>query len=101
MKNSNWFQKNTGKSPTLAFSDCECHFYGRPWCFDCIVEHDYTELPIRFNNTTVKPVWWTKWIKTHLTPADVRFLNGIPEAKPFYQRKRRPQWQRPINGMKF
>jgi hypothetical protein len=99
---SNWFQRNTGSPIRLAFSDCECRYQGRPHCFGCVVDPNYEEQPIRFNNNPVIPVWRAKWIKTHLTPADVRFLNGQPEIKPFYQRKRRPQWQRPtINGQRY
>jgi hypothetical protein len=91
----NWFKLDTGSPVKLAFNDCECHTYGRPHCYGCVVDPGYEEQEPRLNSITVKPVWFSRWLKTRITPADVRFLAGIPESKPFRRKQRygyRPQF---------
>ena len=86
MKQS-WFQRNTGSIVRLAFSDCECHSYGRPHCFSCKSDEMYQERDPVFQ--TREPRWKPRYLKTQLTPADQRFLLGLPERKPFYPRRKR------------
>ena len=93
MKKPNWFQRTTGSPVKIAFSDCGCRYHNRPYCFDCKADENYEEQPPRLSNNTITPSWKKRWNKVMLTPADARFLAGIPETKPFY-RKRRQQWQR-------
>lgn len=92
MKKLNWFQRSTGSPVKIAFSDCGCRYHGRPYCFDCKADEAYEEQPPRLTNANSQPFWKKRWLKTMLTPADVRFLLGIPEVKPFYRKRR--QWAR-------
>jgi hypothetical protein len=94
MKKSTWFTRTTGSVVRLAFSDCECKSYGRSHCFGCVIDPNYEEQPPRLSDRTVKPVWWKRRQETHFTPADLRFLAGIPERKPFYRKPVRRTWQR-------
>src|SRR5260370_19819706 len=91
MKLSTWFTRTTG-SPIRTLSDCECRNYGRAHCFACTISPEYEEKEQPPTSNTPKPRWWSRWLQTHLTPADIRFLSGLPEKKPFYRRQRR-EWK--------
>ncbi len=91
----NWFLKNTGSVVRLnsQVKDCECHNYGRPWCFGCKIDENYEERdPVL---KPKEPSWRPRRNQTHLTPADARFLLGLPERKPFYPRKNRRRYANP------
>lgn len=90
-----WFQRDTGAKVHLLYQDCECHQQGRPYCFGCLADSGYEEHEIRYNQNTVKPKWFAARQKTHFTQADLRFLAGLPEVKPYYPKKRvQRSWQR-------
>ena len=89
-----YFNRTTGSPIRLAFDDCECKSYGgRSHCFSCVIAPDYEEQEPRLSGETTKPNWNKKWVKVMFTPADLRFLAGIPERKPFYNRRRK-QWKK-------
>lgn len=88
-----WFQRDIGSKVHKIFPDCECANTGRPYCFGCLADTGYAEQEPRYNQTTIKPAWWVRRQQTHFTPADLRFLAGLPEIKPFYPRRRKT-WQK-------
>lgn len=85
IKKSDWFTRTTGSPIRLAFTDCECHSYGRDHCFGCVAEREYPDKGPRLYEG--KP----RFKRITLTQADLRFLQGLPEK--VFQPKRKRTWQ--------